>query len=90
MPETVSMIAQGVMGNERTTRFKVTMGTSSSTADVPTGFRATWAVINPLNGGTGACSIRLNSMTAGTTIAGISIASATSAGSYIVTVLGPN
>lgn len=90
MAETVSMIAQISEGNNRATKYKVTMGTSSATADVPTGFKAAYFLVNPLNGASNNWSCRFNSMTAGTAIAGISLASCTSAGSYIVTVYGPN
>ena len=90
MAETISHIANFSMGNMRAQKLRVTMGTSSNTADVPTKVgRVSWAVIQPLQG-SAMPSSRINSGVAGTALSGnLAIHSGTSAGSYYVIAFGP-
>lgn len=90
MADTISMIAQSVQGNERVTIVKAITGASSATIDIPCGFKVAYAVVNPLNTASHNFSMRMNSMTASTAIAGISLASASTDASYIVAMYGPN
>lgn len=91
MAATISHIADGVQGNQRTVKKKVTFGADSATADVDTGLsRVSYAVVNPLEGAA-APSMRFNSGVAGTAIAGtLALHSGTSAASYIVVAFGPS
>lgn len=91
MAATVSSIANGSAGNQRTHKLKVTFGTNSATADVATNLqKVSYAIVNPLEG-SAAPSMRFNSGVAGTAVAGtIALSSGTSAGSYIVVAYGPS
>lgn len=91
MAATVSHIAYSVAGNQRNETYKVTFGTNSATADLPTGLnKVAYALVSPLEG-SAMPSARYNSAVAGTATAGtIALHSGTSAGSYIVVAYGPN
>lgn len=91
MAATVSHIAYSVSGNQRTETYKITFGTSSATADLPTGLsKVAYAIVNPLQG-SALPSMRFNSAVAGTATGGtIAFHSGTSAGSYVVVAYGPN
>lgn len=90
MADTVSHIINGVMGDVRYSKYKLTMGASSNTADVLTNLGTVgWTVVTPLQG-SAMPSIRINSGVANTALAGnIAFHSGTSAGSYIVVGFGP-
>jgi hypothetical protein len=90
MAETVSHIINGVMGDVRYSKYKVTCGADSATADVPTNLGTLgWAVVQPLQGAAMPSS-RINSGVGNTALAGnLALHSATSAGSYIVIGFGP-
>lgn len=90
MAATISHIANGVMGDVRYQKLKVTFGADSATADVPTNLGTVgWPVIVPLEG-SAFPSARINSGVAGTALAGnVALHSGTSAGSYFVIAYGP-
>ena len=90
MATTVSHILNGVMGDVRYQKLKVTFGADSATADVPTNLGTVgWYTVTPLQG-SAVPSGRINSGVAGTALAGnVALHSGTSAGSYIVIGFGP-
>lgn len=90
MATTVSHILNGVMGDVRYQKLKVTFGADSATADVPTNLGTVgWPSITPLQG-SAMPSARINSGVGNTALAGnIALHSGTSAGSYIVIAYGP-
>jgi hypothetical protein len=87
---TVSHILNGVAGDVRYQKLKVTFNANSNTADVPTNLGTVgWAVVQPLQG-SAMPSSRINSGVANTALAGnLAFHSGTSAGSYIVVAYGP-
>lgn len=88
MAETVSHLADAI-ANQRSRQFKVTMGTSSNTADLVTGLKAIYKVVaTPLNGAAYPTYV-IGATVAGTSTVGtVAIKSGTSAASYLVEVTG--
>jgi fructose-specific phosphotransferase system IIC component len=92
MAETVSHIANFSLGSTRASKYTVTMGANSATADVLSNLgRVAFAIVTPINGASHNLSVRYNSGVANTAIAGnLAITSGTSAGVYSVLIIGPN
>lgn len=90
MAATISHIGNGSAGDQRYTKYKVTFGASSATADLPTNLqKVAYAIVNCLEG-SAMPSMRFNSGVAGTATAGnIAFSSGTSAGSYVIVAYGP-
>lgn len=90
MAESVSHLYNGSIGDNRYSKYRVEMGASTATLDVPTNVgMVAFAIVNPMQG-SAAPSMRYNSGLGNTAVAGnLALFSGTSAGSYIVVAFGP-